>query len=87
MGTSSLPIPMLCFAHPEVEQILFRIQLAETNPFKKAFQAFKYSWKHKVPVRQSALSYWEDDVPAHLDVGKLGEVQREYSKGAHCLLH
>ena len=46
------------------------IQPAGTNPFKKVFQVLKYTWKHKIPERRSALTYWEEDVPARIDVGK-----------------
>ena len=46
------------------------IQPAGTNPFKKVYQVLKYTWKHKIPERRSAFTYWEEDVPARIDVGK-----------------
>ena len=30
----------------------------------------KYSWKHKVPEHRSAFTYWEEDIPPRIDLGK-----------------
>ena len=30
----------------------------------------KYSWRHKSPERQSALTYWEEDIPPRIDLGR-----------------
>ena len=30
----------------------------------------KYSWKHKVPEHRSAFTYWEEDIPRRIDLGK-----------------
>ena len=30
----------------------------------------KYSWKHKAPVWRSAFTYWENDTPSRIDLGK-----------------
>ena len=30
----------------------------------------KYSWKHKVPERRSAFTYWEEDIPRRIDLAK-----------------
>ena len=48
----------------------FYIQKAGLNPFKKIFKVIKYSWKHKVPERRSAFTYWEEDIPRRVDLGK-----------------
>ena len=45
----------------------FYIQKAGLNPFKNIY---KYSWKHKVPERRSAFTYWEEDIPRRIDLGK-----------------
>ena len=29
-----------------------------------------YSWKHKVPEHRSAFTYWEEDIPCRIDLGK-----------------
>ena len=30
----------------------------------------KYSWKHKIPEQRSTLTYWENDIPSRIDLGK-----------------
>ena len=48
----------------------FYIQRAGINPFKTVYKVLKYSWKHKVPERRSAFTYWEEDIPRRIDLGK-----------------
>ena len=43
---------------------------ASLNPFKNIYKVLKYSWKHKVPERRSAFTYWEEDIPRRIDLGK-----------------
>ena len=40
------------------------------NPFKIVFDVVKYSWDHKCPVNRSAFTYWENDIPSRIDLGK-----------------
>ena len=40
------------------------------NPFKKIYRVLKYSWNHKVPEHRSAFTYWEEDIPRRIDLGK-----------------
>ena len=49
----------------------FYIQKAGLNPFKKIHKVLKYSWKHKVPEHRSAFTYWEEDIPRRIDLGKI----------------
>ena len=53
-----------------VNQKHFYIQKAGLNPFKNIYKVLKYSWKHKVPERRSAFTYWEEDIPRRIDLGK-----------------
>ena len=46
------------------------VQKAGLNPFKNIYKVLKYSWKHKVPEHRSALTYWEEDIPRRIDLGK-----------------
>ena len=46
------------------------IQKAGLNPFKNVYKVLKYSWKHKIPENRSALTYWEEDIPRRIDLGK-----------------
>ena len=48
----------------------FYIQKAGLNPFKNILKVLKYSWKHKVPENRSAFTYWEEDIPRRIDLGK-----------------
>ena len=48
----------------------FDIQSAGLNPFKNIHKVLKYSWKHKVPEHRSAFTYWEEDIPRRIDLGK-----------------
>ena len=46
------------------------IQKVGLNPFKNMYKVLKYSWKHKVPEHRSAFTYWEEDIPHRIDLGK-----------------
>ena len=40
------------------------------NPFKNIYKVLRYAWKHKVPEHRSAFTYWEEDIPPRIDLGK-----------------
>ena len=48
----------------------FYIQKPGLNPFKNIYKVLKYSWKHKIPEHRSAFTYWEEDIPRRIDLGK-----------------
>ena len=48
----------------------FYIQKAGLNPFKNIYKVLEYSWKHKIPEHRSAFTYWEEDIPRRIDLGK-----------------
>ena len=48
----------------------FRIERASSNPLRLIFGVLKYSYKHKHPERRSAMTYWENDIPSRIDLGK-----------------
>ena len=48
----------------------FLLQLSKVNPYRLVCRATKFAWKHKVPIRRSAFTYCEDEVPTRLDLGK-----------------
>ena len=48
----------------------FYIQKAGLDPYKNIYKVLKYSWKHKVPEHRSAFTYWEEDIPRRIDLGK-----------------
>ena len=37
---------------------------------KNIYRVLKYSWKHNVPEHRSAFTYWEEDIPRRIDLGK-----------------
>ncbi len=37
---------------------------------KTIYQVLKFTWKHKAPLNRSALTYWEENVPSRMDLGK-----------------
>ncbi|XP_064403480.1 uncharacterized protein LOC135348978 [Halichondria panicea] len=41
-----------------------------TQSLKTIYQVLKFSAKHKAPLNRSALTYWEEDIPSRLDLGK-----------------
>ena len=48
----------------------FYIERAGLNPFKNIYKVLKYSWNHKFPEHRSAFTYWEEDIPHRIDLGK-----------------
>ena len=48
----------------------FIIDTARTNPYKLVYRVTKFARQHKVPIRRSAFTYCEDDIPSGLDLGK-----------------
>ena len=43
---------------------------ARLNPYKLVYRVTKFARQHKVPIRRSAFTYCEDDMPSGLDLGK-----------------
>ena len=41
------------------------------HPIKLLYQVLKYAWYHKSPVNRSAFTYWEEDIPVRIDLGKM----------------
>ena len=48
----------------------YRIERASSNPLRLIFDVLKYSYQHKLPERRSAMTYWENDIPSRIDLGK-----------------
>ena len=38
--------------------------------FTTVYKVLKYAWQHKCPERRSAFTYWEEDIPPRIDLGK-----------------
>lgn len=46
------------------------IEPKSVNPFKLLYKVLEFSLKNKVPVSRSAFTFWEDDIPSRIDLGK-----------------
>ena len=49
---------------------IFAIEKPGHNPFLQIYKVLKYAWKHKFPENRSAFTYWENDIPPRIDLGK-----------------
>ena len=48
----------------------FLIEPGKVNPYKLVYRVTKFASQHKIPVRRSAFTYCEDELPSGLDLGK-----------------
>ena len=48
----------------------FLIEPGTVNPYKLVYRVTKFARQHKIPVRRSAFTYCEDEIPTGLDLGK-----------------
>ena len=48
----------------------FIIDSGVGNPYREVAQVVKFAKKHKIPIQRSAFTYWEDNIPTGLDLGK-----------------
>ncbi len=46
------------------------IEPKSPKALKAIYQVLKFAWKHKAPLNRSALTYWEEDIPSRMDLGK-----------------
>ena len=46
------------------------VEPKSSQALKTIYQVLKFAAKHKAPLNRSALSYWEEDIPSRLDLGK-----------------
>ena len=46
------------------------IEPESTKALTTIYQVLKFAAKHKAPLNRSAFTYWEEDIPSRLDLGK-----------------
>ncbi len=46
------------------------IEPKSPQSFKTIYRVLKFAAKHKAPLNRSALTYWEENVPSRIDLGK-----------------
>ena len=47
------------------------IEPKSPQSLKIIFQVLKFAAKHKAPLNRSAFTYWEEDIPSRMDLGKM----------------
>ena len=67
--------PVLCMAIVLCTDFFLSPKLLIMEPkspqsLKLVFRVLNFAAKHKAPVNRSALTYWEDDIPSRIDLGK-----------------
>ena len=70
-------IPIVCFVLLIVILIIicckrrwFHTEPGQDNPYKLLIKILNFAWKHKYPLRRSAFTYCDDDIPSRLDFAK-----------------
>ena len=48
----------------------FLMDSGSRNPYKLVYQVFKFAKDHRNPIRRSAFTYCENELPSRLDLGK-----------------
>ena len=68
-AVSGLFISVILVSHSVFKQKLENLALM-INPIKLIVRVLCYARKHKYPENRSALTYWEEEAPSRLDLGK-----------------
>ena len=69
LGISILSLTIAIFVMKYWSHLLMTKPLL-SNPIKHIAKVLNYARKHKYPERRSALTYWEEDYPSRIDLGK-----------------
>ena len=48
----------------------FLVDSGSRNPYKLVYKVIKFATQHKAPIRRSAFTYCEDELPSRMDLGK-----------------
>ena len=67
--TSGVALSLILVSHSLFKHKLENISLIK-NPIKLIVRVLCYAMKHKYPEDCSALTYWEEEAPSRLDLGK-----------------
>uniref|UniRef100_A0A1X7T777 Major facilitator superfamily (MFS) profile domain-containing protein n=1 Tax=Amphimedon queenslandica TaxID=400682 RepID=A0A1X7T777_AMPQE len=68
-STSGVSVSLVLVSHSFFKHKLENISLIK-NPIKLIVRVLCYARKHKYPENRSALTYWEEEAPSRLDLGK-----------------
>ena len=67
--SSGVSVSLVLVSHSFLKHKLENISLIK-NPIKLIVRVLCYARKHKYPENRSALTYWEEEAPSRLDLGK-----------------
>ena len=73
IGLSFFPCICMTVACSSMFILAPRYLVIEPNSpkaLKTIYQVLKFAAKHKAPLNRSAFTYWEEDIPSRLDLGK-----------------
>ena len=48
----------------------FYIDQTGQHPLTLIYRVLRYAWNHTCPENRSAFTYWEEDIPPRIDLGK-----------------
>uniref|UniRef100_A0A1X7TES9 Uncharacterized protein n=1 Tax=Amphimedon queenslandica TaxID=400682 RepID=A0A1X7TES9_AMPQE len=68
-STSGVSVSLVLVSHSFFKHKLENISLIK-NPIKLIVRVLCYARNHKYPENRSALTYWEEEAPSRLDLGK-----------------
>ena len=68
--TSTACIAAVLVSHNLFDHYLETTPVNTVNPVKLIVRVLCYARKHKYPENRSALTYWEEEAPSRLDLGK-----------------
>ena len=68
-------LPTLCLSIVLTSNFLFSpkwliIEPKSPQSLKTIYRVLKFAAKYKAPLNRSALTYWEEDIPSRIDLGK-----------------
>ena len=66
---SGIAVSLVLVTHSFFKHWLENVPLIN-NPIKLIVKVLRYARKHKYPENRSALTYWEEEVPSRMDLGK-----------------
>ena len=74
-GTHATPIAAFVFLGiaawiAKCKRQWFMIDSGSRNPYKLVYKVIKFAAQHKTPIRRSAFTYCEDELPSRMDLGK-----------------
>ena len=70
VAISVICITAVLVSHSILKHYLDTTPVNTSNPIKLIVRVLCYARKHKYPENRSALTYWEEEAPSRLDLGK-----------------